>query len=279
MAVDLHSHSTYSDGSDTPAELIAQAVAAGLTALALTDHDNLDGVPEARAAAAGRIELVAGVELSLEWDRGGFHLVVLFLPDEPGPLQERLGSIQRSRSERNRRMVDRLNSLGVDISWAEVEEEGGTGIGRPHIAQVMVEHGIVDSISEAFDLWLAKGRPAYIERERLDPAEAIGLARMEAAAPIVAHPHTLGLNGAELARHLEEWQRHGLLGMEAYYAEYPPEVRDELATVARHRGLIPSGGSDYHGTYKAGLELGRGYGDLAVPSHILEELRAAAKPQ
>jgi predicted metal-dependent phosphoesterase TrpH len=254
-------------------------VAAGLTALALTDHDNLGGIAEARKAAGNRIELIAGVELSVQWDQGGFHLIVLFLGDEPGPLQQRLGSVQDSRSNRNRRIVERLNSLGVGISWEEVEAEGGTGIGRPHIAQVMVDHGAVDSISEAFDLWLAKGRPAYVERERLPPEEAIGLARLEEAAPILAHPHTLGLNGTELGRHLEQWQRQGLLGMEAYYPEYSPEVREELAAVARIRGLVPSGGSDYHGRYKPGLELGRGYGDLSVPSHLLEELREEAKPQ
>ncbi|RZV41258.1 MAG: PHP domain-containing protein, partial [Acidimicrobiia bacterium] len=194
MAVDLHTHSTYSDGSETPAELIATAKRARLEAIALTDHDNLDGIPEAMEAAAHHdIELIPGVELSCEWDRGGFHMVVLWLEPGPGPLQDRLADLQHGRANRNVDMVAKLAGLGIDITYDEVlEEAGGTGVGRPHMAAILVRKGVVATMSEAFDLYLAQGRPGYVGRVRLTPETAITLARQSGAVPIIAHPHTLG---------------------------------------------------------------------------------------
>ena len=277
MAVDLHTHSAYSDGTDTPAALIEAAVKARLEAIALTDHDNLDGIPEARAAAdlAG-IELVPGVELSLEWAYGGFHLIVLWLEPGAGPLQDRLAELQAGRANRNRAMVQRLQEHGLDITYREVmEEAGGTGVGRPHMAAVLVRKGVVRSISEAFDLWLAAGRPGYAGRPRLEPEEAIGLARASGSVPIIAHPHTLGVFGPDLDNYLETFAGAGLVGLEALYPEYEPDTRIELTERARRVGLIPSGGSDYHGSYKPGLRLGSGFGDLSVPRAVLDELREA----
>ena len=276
MAVDLHTHSAFSDGTDSPAELVAHAARARLEAIALTDHDNLDGIDEARsAAAAAGIELVPGVELSLEWAHGGFHLVVLWLEPGPGPLQDRLSELQDGRTSRNRAMVDKLQNHGIDITYREVfEEAGGTGVGRPHLAAVLVRKGVVGSISEAFDLWLAAGRPAYTGRPRLEPEKAIRLARASGAVPIIAHPHTLGVFGPELDGYLETWAELGLIGLEALYPEYEPDARIELTERARRVGLIPSGGSDYHGRYKPGIRLGTGFGDLSIPRRVLEELRA-----
>lgn len=277
MAVDLHTHSIYSDGSDSPAEIVAAAQAAGLDAVALTDHDNLNGVIEARAAAdSSDVELIPGVELSCEWPRGGMHLVVLWLEPGPGPLQDRLETLQEGRSTRNFDLIGKLQELDVDISYEEVAEEaGGTGIGRPHVAAVLVNKGIVDSIPEAFDLYLAAGRPAYVERLRLPPEQAIELARASEAVPIVAHPHTLGMAGIALDSELRRLADHGLVGLECYYPEYESDTRLELVERARDLGLIPSGGSDYHGSYKAGLELGRGYGDLSVGNEVWHELAEA----
>ena len=277
MAVDLHTHSSYSDGTDTPADLVEAAVAARLEALALTDHDSLDGIAEARAAAdlAG-MELVPGVELSLEWPHGGFHMIVLWLEPGSGPLQNRLSELQAGRANRNRVMVDKLRDNGIDITFEEVlDEAGGTGVGRPHMAAVLVRKGVVDSISEAFDYWLAAGRPGYADRPRLQPDDAITLARASGSVPIIAHPHTLGVFGAELDDHLESFAGLGLIGLEALYPEYQPDTRLELTERARRVGLIPSGGSDYHGSYKPGIRLGSGFGDLSVPREVLEELRAA----
>ncbi len=277
MAVDLHTHSTYSDGSDSPAEIVSAAAAAGLEAVALTDHDNLNGILEAAAAAdASEVKLIPGVELSCEWQPGGMHLVVLWLEPGPGPLQDRLEILQAGRRQRNVDLIELLQKLDVDISYEEVvTEAGGTGVGRPHVAAVLVRKGVVGSIPEAFDLYLASGRPAYVERYRLPPEEAIELARASGAVPIVAHPHTLGMTGTTLDQELRRLARHGLVGLECYYPEYEPDTRLELVERARDVGLVPSGGSDYHGTYKPGLEIGRGYGDLSVGREVWQELAEA----
>lgn len=277
MAVDLHTHSTASDGTESPAELMATAAAARLEAVALTDHDNLDGIAAAKpAAAAAGIELIPGVELSCEWEDGGFHMVVLWLEPGAGPLQDRLTELQASRANRNREMVARLAELGVDITYEEVvAEAGGSGVGRPHMAAILVRKGVVDTMGEAFDYYLAAGRPAYVGRSRLSPEDAIELARASGAVPVIAHPHTLGVTGSELDRNLRRLASVGLIGIEAYYPEYDPDTRLELAERARESGLIASGGSDYHGAYKPGLHIGNGYGDLSVGRDVLEALRAA----
>jgi 3',5'-nucleoside bisphosphate phosphatase len=274
MAVDLHTHSTFSDGSDTPTELIQRAMELGLTAIALTDHDTQEGVEEARAAADG-IELIPGTELSLTRTEGGMHLVVLWLEPGPGPLQDRLAEIQHARGSRNQNIVDELTRLGMPISLEEVLVEAGEGsVGRPHIAAVMVAKGYVPDIKSAFDLWLANGAPAYVKRRLLSPEEGIGLALESGAVPILAHPHTLGVNRAsEMADLLDELKGYGLVGLEAHYSAYQQHERYGYDDLARRFGLIPSGGSDYHGTYKEGLELGSGYGDLHIPERILENLR------
>ena len=279
MAVDLHAHSTASDGSDTPSALVQLAIEKGLTALALTDHDTQEGLPEAReAAGAAEIELIPGTELSLNFDGGGMHLVVLWLEPGPGPLQDRLKGLQDGREGRNVRIVEALGSLGMPVTIEEVEEEAGGGsVGRPHIAAVMVRHGYVPDIKTAFDLWLANDRPAYVGRPRLNPEEAIQLTRESGAVPILAHPHTLGIHrAARMADVLNRLCAAGLVGLEAAYSAYQRHERYGYADLARRFGLVPSGGSDYHGTYKEGLDLGNGYGDLHVPEATLEELRSYA---
>lgn len=279
MIVDLHSHSTASDGSETPSRLVEMAVKAGLGCLALTDHDTQDGLPEAAAAAEGTgLELIPGLELSLEFDRGGMHLVVLWLQPGPGPLQDRLAGLRDSRDERNVRIVAALTRMGLPITIEEVAEEAGEGsVGRPHIAAVMMAHGYVPDIRTAFDLWLGSGRPAYVERKRLDPGEAISLARESGGVPVLAHPHTLGITtAADMADLLNRLKRSGLVGLEALYSGYRRHEREGYAHLARRFDLIPSGGSDFHGSYKPGLMLGFGYGDLVVPGELCEELRAHA---
>ncbi len=277
MAVDLHTHSDRSDGSDSPEVLVEKAAARGLTAIALTDHDTLEGIEAAREAAAGLpIEVVPGVEISCEWPQGAMHLVVLFLEPGSGPLPEALGRLRRSREQRNVQIADRLRRLGVDVTIEEVLTEAGVGVvGRPHFAQVLVRKGVVPDITAAFDEYLGDRAPAYVGRERLAPEEAITLARASGALPVLSHPHTLGLSSAhEYASTYRRLASAGLVGIEAYYGDYPQEQREQLATTARSFGLIPSGGSDYHGTYKEGRELGVGHGDLYVPDAVLEELKA-----
>jgi predicted metal-dependent phosphoesterase TrpH len=278
MAIDLHTHSTYSDGSASPAELVENAARIGLSTIALTDHDTQEGIPEATAAASVHgIDLIAGTELSLQTERGGMHLVVLWLDNTTGPLQDRLFELQSARGGRNQTIVDELTRLGMPISLAEVEEVAGSGsVGRPHIAEVMVRRGYVPDIKTAFDLWIGNHGPAYARRKTLTPEEGIGLAVESGAVPVLAHPHTLGINRAhEMADLLDELKGYGLVGLEAIYPIYRQHERYGYADLARRFGLVPSGGSDYHGTFKVGLELGIGYGDLVVPESVRDELSGA----
>jgi predicted metal-dependent phosphoesterase TrpH len=258
---------------------VARALDIGLTTLALTDHDTQLGVEEATEAAAGTdLELIPGTELSLDYDLGGMHLVVLWLEPGPGPLQDRLDGLRGGRDVRNEAIAERLTELGMALTLEEIREEAGMGsVGRPHIAAVMVRKGYVDSMEDAFELWLTSGRPGYVSRPRLEPEEAIGLARESGAVPVLAHPHTLGINrAAEMEELLHRLVPAGLIGLEAIYAGYRGFERDGYADLARRFGLLPSGGSDYHGAYKVGLELGSGYGDLSVPASVVDDLREHA---
>ncbi|HEY5890577.1 MAG TPA: PHP domain-containing protein [Acidimicrobiia bacterium] len=280
MPVDLHSHSTFSDGSATPTELVENAARIGLSTLALTDHDTLEGIDEAtRAAADFGVDLIPGTELSLQNKWGGMHLVVLWLGNTDGPLQGRLAELQEGRGSRNQSIVDELTRLGMPITLSEVEVVAGSGsVGRPHIAEVMVRHGYVPDIKTAFDLWIGNHAPAYAKRKALTPEEGIGLAIESGAVPVLAHPHTLGINRSyEMAEVLDELKSYGLVGLEAAYPTYRQHERDGYADLARRFGLIPSGGSDYHGTFKAGLELGIGYGDLVVLESVRDELLEARR--
>ncbi len=277
--IDLHSHSTISDGTDTPAEVIALGAAAGLTALALTDHDTLEHLPEARAAAARhKLRLVPGCEISCELELrapGTMHLLVYFVDDGPGPLQDRLGELQAGRNERNIQILDALRAQGMDVKPEELRAEAGPGsAGRPHIARILMRKGYVASIQEAFDRWLAKGQPAYFERPRLTPEAAIDLAHQSGAVTVVAHPGSLDLPEPELDELVRELAATGLDGLECLYGRYAPDERRAYSELAHRHGLAVTGGSDYHGENKPDLKVGTGRGDLAVPDELLDQLEA-----
>jgi hypothetical protein len=274
--IDLHSHSNASDGSDEPVALVQRAAAAGVKALALTDHDTQAGVRAAQLEASGLgIELIPGTELSLAWEGGAMHIVVLFLEPGPGPLQDRLSAVRDARDARNLEILEALISLGLPVSADEVlAVSSGESVGRPHIAAAMVSRGYVSSIAEAFDLYLGWGRPAYRPRWRLAPEEGIALALESGGVPVLAHPHTLGLNNSEeVSITLRRLKGAGLRAMECYYPLYSPIEREGYAALAARFGLLPSGGSDYHGSFKPGIELGVGRGNLSVPEGLLDALR------
>ena len=280
MAVDLHVHSNASDGTESPSEVVRLAARARLTAVALTDHDTLEGVDEARdEARRWGIELIPGVELACEWDRGGLHIVVLFLEPGGGPLQDRLGELRRARHRRNRAVARRLARLGIEIDYAEVVKKAGDGsVGRPHFAAVMQRKGYVPDIATAFRSYLGAGAPAYVPRRLLAPDEAIALALGSGAVPVLAHPHTLGLDTAEEYAATYRWLAgYGLIGVECFYGDYDPAARLDLERSVRSFGLLPSGGSDFHGDYKPGLRVGTGRGDLRVPDRVLDDLRDARR--
>ena len=275
--IDLHSHSTMSDGTDTPSEVVNLACDAGLSALALTDHDTLDHVAEARAAADRHgLRLVPGCEISCELAGrapGTMHLLVFFVDDGPGELQGRLAELQTARNERNVQIVEALNVHGVPITLEAVHAQAGPGsVGRPHIARVLMEAGHVDSIQEAFDVWLGKGRPAYFERDRLTPEDAVELTHASGGVCAVAHPGSLGLADDDLDAFVGELAGAGLDGLECEYGAYLPEERAPFHELARRHALASTGGSDYHGDNKPGLSVGTGRGDLRIPDEYLDRL-------
>jgi predicted metal-dependent phosphoesterase TrpH len=277
--IDLHSHSTMSDGTDTPSAVVRLACDAGLSALALTDHDTLDHIAEARAAADRRgLRLVPGCEISCELAGrapGTMHLLVFFVDDGPGELQDRLAELQAARNKRNVQIVEALNTRGLPITVETVRAQAGPGsVGRPHIARVLMESGHVGSIQEAFDVWLGKGRPAYFERDRLGPEEAIELTHRSGGVCAIAHPGSLGLADDALDSFVGELAAAGLDGIECEYGAYSPEERAPFHELARRHELAPTGGSDYHGDNKPGLSVGVGRGDLRVPDAFLSGLES-----
>jgi predicted metal-dependent phosphoesterase TrpH len=279
LVIDLHTHSTVSDGSDPPERIPELAADAGCTAVALTDHDRLDGVAaaQARAAEVG-VALVPGCEISCE-AKGTMHVLIYFVEDGDGPLQAELRHLQQARDDRNRRMLDRLsNELGLPVTLDEVEAEaGGAGVGRPHVAAVLVKKGVVGSIQEAFDTWLAKGKPGYVDKVRLSADEAVRLAATSGGVAVLAHPLSLGLEPDALERTVAELAGLGLAGLEAVYGRYAPEERAGLSALAARHDLVITGGSDHHGDYKPDLRVGTGRGDLDVPDAVVDDL-AARRP-
>lgn len=275
--IDLHCHTTASDGSMSPAEVVDLAEKIGLKALAVTDHDTLDGLDE--ALARGRevgLEVVPGVEISAEFKPGSMHVLGYFIDSRDPGLTENLATLQDSRRTRNPRIVARLNELGLDVSMAEIEAVAGGGqIGRPHFAEVLLRKHYVADFNEAFTRYLAKGAAAYVEKYRFTPAEAIDLIHRAGGLAVLAHPYTLRLDGLEaLADELARLKEHGLDGLEAYYSEHTPQMTADYLALARRLDLAAAGGSDFHGVIKNGIMLGSGRGDLAVPGRLLDELKA-----
>lgn len=282
--IDLHAHTTVSDGSLTPAELVAEARRAGLGALAVTDHDDVSGLAEARRAAAlsgdgsPPLELVPGVELSVDSELGSVHLLGYFV--DAAALAAHLELIQRSRRERNAKIVARLTELGMAVSADELQAEAGSGqVGRPHIAAVLLRHGYVDSIQDAFDRWLAEGRPAYFERVRFEIGDAIGLLHACGGVAALAHPKTKPARAtrAEFEAWLGDLAAAGLDGIEVTHPLHDDADRAYYRGLAAALGLVATGGSDFHGIYKPGIALGSGRnGNVQVPDDVLESLRERA---
>jgi len=273
MAVDLHTHSTYSDGTDDPATVVDHAVTAGLTVVSLADHDTFEGIPEAEAAARGRIGFIPGVELSVDWGGRAMHLLAYWAGPGPTPLAEALAEVRDSRVTRNAEIVQALDDMGIAITLDEVLTEAGHGVvGRPHIAAVLMHNGVVGSVAEAFDQYLASGRPAYRSRKRLVAQDAVRLTRASGGVSVLAHPHTVADDQDDFATTFAAVADIGIDGVECYYSEYPPEMQIALASWAERLGLVPSGGSDYHGAYKPGLVVGTGRGDLVVPDETVARL-------
>jgi predicted metal-dependent phosphoesterase TrpH len=273
--IDLHSHTTYSDGSASPHELVMLASEAGALALAITDHDTVAGLAEGRAAAqAAGIEFIDGIEISAEYSPGTMHILGYYIDAESEALLSTLEELRDARDNRNPKIASRLQALGIDISYDEVQALAGNEVvGRPHFARVLLEKGYVESIQDAFNRFLGKGAAAYEEKKRLSPDESIELIHRAGGVAVLAHPYQLKLSAADTDAMLGKLAGMGLDGVEAIYSRHSKTDRDIYSEMAARHGLLVTGGSDYHGTYKPDISIVTGLGDLRVPYTLLEEVR------
>jgi hypothetical protein len=273
--VDLHLHTTESDGALRPPELVSAAAAAGIQVIAITDHDSVDGVSDAERAAAGlAMEIIPGIELSSSRNGEEIHLLGYFLDIHDLHLRAALGRLQEERREQARAMVERLRELGCPLDWARVSAVArGHSIGRPHIAKALLERGYVASVDEAFSRFLRRGGPAYVEGRKLPPQDAVSIIRGAGGVASLAHPIIVGADDyrLDLDRLIPELAEAGLGGLEAYYKGYTSEIRAILLEAAARYGLVPTGGSDFHG---GGVVPDAELGAVEVPPETVERLRA-----
>lgn len=274
--IDLHTHSTASDGTLTPAELMRAAKEAGLSAIALTDHDTFEGLPEARAEALKLgVELVPGCELSLDYSGLPTHLLALFVDERPGHVVGELTRVRKARAARNLTMLEKLKTVGVHLKLEDVESHATGVVGRPHMAQAMVKAGVVRTFEEAFTRFLGSGGLAYVPKAKLTPAEAIGAIHADGGLAVLAHPYLLSQQPRHIEALLTELAGLGLDGVEVYYTEHSDKYTALVAGLAERLGLLMSGGSDFHGAVKPGVLLGRGRGGLFVRGELLEKMKLA----
>jgi predicted metal-dependent phosphoesterase TrpH len=268
--IDLHTHSTASDGELAPADLIHLALERGVTTLGLTDHDTVAGIGAATEAAAGtRLQVIQGVELSADVSQGEVHVLGYFVDWHQPYFLSMLEKFRDGRYGRAEKMTHKLAGLGVPVSFERVREiAGDASIGRPHVAQALLEAGYVTSVTEAFDKYIGRNGPAYVERYRQTPEDAVGLILRAGGVPVLAHP-------IEVTDWIVPLVKAGLLGLEVYYGTYSDAERGELARLARQNGLIATGGSDFHGLDK--MKRLSGLGETNVPPEAVERLRAKAE--
>ncbi len=267
--IDLHVHSSASDGLYPPAELVRRAHQAGLSRLGLVDHDTTDGIEEAEEAGeALGVTIIPGIEVNtdLPQGRGDAHVLGYFIEYARPDFQRSLHALRDARERRGQRMVERLRALGLDISWERVRELAVGAVGRPHVARALIEAGYATSVNEAFDLYLSPGRPGYIPRYKLSAEDAVRLIKSARGVPALAHPAQIpDLEESVLAPLVIA----GLQGLECYYGQYEPEEVERLLRLADAYGLLPTGGSDYHGPNMHPTPLGGRY----VPEAAYERLR------
>jgi predicted metal-dependent phosphoesterase TrpH len=276
--IDLHLHTNHSDGSFPPADVLAFAKAAGITALAITDHDITSGIAEAEEVGSRLgIEVINGVEISSRYGESELHILGYCFNRHDETLSGRMADLRESRHARNPQIVQRLNEIGIDITYEEVRELAGTdSVGRPHIARLLMNKKIVASAKEAFDRYLAEGRPAYVPRQLPDPTEAVVWIRKAGGVPVLAHPTWVKESSEGLTRLLQQLKDAGLGGLEVYYSTHNSKQTGEYLDLAKRLDLLVTGGSDFHGVTKPDIHVGTGRGDLKVPDRLLDSLKKAA---
>jgi len=277
--IDLHTHSTASDGTFSPEELVYLAKKEKLQALALTDHDTIDGLkPAYKTAKEVDLSFLCGVEISIKFEGPGhFHLLGYFLEPEIPKINETLLKLKKAREERNKKMIEKLNNLGIKITLEELKEIAQGEIGRPHMANLLVKKGVVKSFEEAFQKYLKKDAPAYVPKALLSPEEAIKLILEAKGIPVLAHPVTLKLNLLDLKNYLKKLRDFGLIGVEVFYPEHTIDFTKFLIECAKELGLLLTGGSDFHGENKPDIKLGKGLNNLNVPFECYKNLEKVLK--
>jgi predicted metal-dependent phosphoesterase TrpH len=275
--IDLHAHTTASDGSLTPRELIRLANAVGLQALAITDHDTVDGLPAAVTAAADTgLELVPGIELAVDYSPGRFHMLGYFIDHDSAALTGRLRELKENRARRNASMVERMQNLGLDLTMEDVIAESGGGvIARPHMAKALVRKGVVSTVREAFELYLGEGRPAHIPKDKISIQQGIDLIHSAGGLASAAHPNSLGLDSHQAIPAFKRFREIGLDGVECYYSQFTPEQTEFYLRAASDVGLLPTGGSDFHGDSKPHVQLGQVIDGRPVAYDVLHRLKRA----
>ena len=280
LGVDLHIHSTASDGSLTPSEILHLAQKLNLGAIAITDHDSLEGSKAAlRAGIPSSINFLSGVEISAAYPpflsgSGSFHLLGYAIGLDDSELNQSLHKLRQARKNRNPEILKRLNELGYPLTLDEVRKVVGEGqLGRPHIARAMVKKGFVASVNEAFDKLLSDDKPAYVDKYRIDCIQAVRTITAAGGIPVLAHPGLLGIDSeSDLTQLIGNLKAIGIKGIEVYYPEHTPRQMKTYAELARHFDLLMTGGTDFHGAMMPKIKLGSGKGDLFVPYELYEKL-------
>lgn len=271
--IDLHVHTTASDGTCTPEETVALALKQGLSAIAITDHDTVSGFPAARAAGERLgIQVVPGIEISTKYG-GAVHILGYFIDPLSPKLRPVLDWVVQDRDSRNRKMAELMASDGLPVSYEQMHRRFGSVIGRPHFAELLVELGYASSMQDAFDRYVEKGQKYYLPRNFLSIEESIRIIIDSGGIAVLAHPFQYKRDDAGLRELISHCKGQGLSGMECRYTGYSPEQSAYLEALADEYGLVKTGGSDFHGSNKPHISLGTGSGGLCVPYEYLEKLK------
>jgi len=272
--IDLHTHSTCSDGSMSPRELVRHAASKGLAAIALSDHDSVSGVKDAmdEGKKVG-VEVVPAIELSVQSETET-HILGYYIDIDHPLLKEALDSVMDARNRRTLNTCQKLNDLGFNVTMEEAYSIAPSGlIGRAHFARIMMEKGYISSVKEGFDKWLGVGKPAYDGSQALTARQAVELIKNIGGYSYVAHPHLIRISDDELRAFLTDLKKYGLCGIEGYYNEYTPEMQEKFQSMAKELGLKISGGTDFHAKMKPHIEIGIGQGNMKIPYSVLENIR------
>jgi predicted metal-dependent phosphoesterase TrpH len=280
VGIDLHIHTTASDGTFTPSEIVAHAIKLKLKAIAITDHDTLAGSSEAlNSGIPAALEFLTGVEISaapppIYHQAGSFHLLGYSIHLDDFQLNQTLEKLQIARKNRNPAIINRLNELGISVTLDEIREEAGdVQLGRPHIAQMMIKKGVVSSIDEAFDQFLGADKPAYVDKYRVECSHAIDAILGAGGIPVLAHPGLLEYEGDhQLDALIGQLKQMGIQGVEVYYPQHTADQTCLLAELAQRHDLLMTGGTDFHGSIHPDIEMGSGKDNLFIPYELYENL-------